>query len=298
MDIRGLKTFLAVAETRSFTRAGARLKVSQSAVSQQIRSLEESVGTAVFTRRSRSVTLTQAGNVLLPYARQILAKVEEARAVISDYEGMGRGRVAIGAGGAICHHILPQLLKEFAARFGKIEMQVLSGFSSETLARTLDGAVDLGIVVMPAGKGNIVTTEIGRDELVAIAPTGHAWQSRERIQPQDFVDERLVVYERNSRTFRIIEQFLLEDGVFPQFAMEIDDIDAVKKMVEAGLGVAVVAAWTVREETAGRTLIARPLGNSGVYRTWGLIQRAGETLTASQRGFTSICKSRFPALIE
>ena len=78
----------------------------------------------------------------------------------------------------------------------------------------------------------------------------------------------------------------------------LDDIDAVKKMVEAGLGVAVVAAWTVRDEIAGGTLIARPLGNSGVYRAWGLIQRAGETLTASQRGFTSICKSRFPALIE
>jgi DNA-binding transcriptional LysR family regulator len=297
MELRALKTFVAVAESESFTRAGARLKVSQSAVSQQIRALEKSVGSSLFTRRSRNVALTQAGNVLLPYARQILAKVEEAQAVISDYESMGRGRVAIGAGGAICHHILPQLLKEFSARFGKIEMQVLSGFSNETLDRTVNGAVDLGIVVMPAGTDGVVATDLGRDELVAIAPTGHTWENAERIRPRDFADEKLVVYERNSRTFRIIETFLLEDGVFPHFAMEIDDIDAVKKMVEAGLGVAVVAEWTVREEIAAGSLIARPLGTSGVYRTWGLVQRANETLTASQRGFIGICKSRFPALI-
>ena len=297
MEIRALKAFLAVAESHSFTRAGARMKVSQSAVSQQVRTLEESLGTPVFVRQSRRVTLTQAGRVLLPYARQILAKVDEARAMISDFEGMGRGRVALGAGGAICHHVLPQLLKEFSARFARIEVQVLAGFSSQTLARTVDGSVDLGIVVLPVSHSGITTLELGRDELVAIAPAGHAWDALDRVRAKDFADERLVVYERSSQTFRAIERFLLEDGVFPRFAMEIDDLDAVKKMVEAGLGVAVVGAWTVRDETADKTLVVRPLGNDGLYRTWGLAHRTSESLTASQRGFVGICRSRFPALI-
>jgi DNA-binding transcriptional LysR family regulator len=297
MDFRELRCFVTVAETGSFTRAGGRLEISQSAVSQQIRSLEESLGTPLFTRRTREVALTQAGNVLLPYARQILAKVDEARAVVSDFEGLGRGRVIIGAGGAICHHVLPSLLKEFTERFSKVEVQVISGFSVETLERTTDGTVDLGIVVLPVTSTGVVTSELGRDELVAIAPPGHRWASASRVKARDFLDEPLVVYERNSHTFRIIERFLLEEGVFPRFAMEISDLEAVKRMVEAGLGVAVMATWTVRDELARGSLIARTVGPRGLHRNWGIIHRANDALTASQRGFLAICRTRFPDLV-
>ncbi|MEE8311395.1 MAG: LysR family transcriptional regulator [Candidatus Binatia bacterium] len=297
MEIKALRTFIAVTETGSFTRAGQRLSVSQSAVSQQIRILEKEVGTPLFTRRARNVTPTQAGNVLLPYARQITAKADEAAAVISDFEGMGRGRVAIGAGGAICHHVLPSILSEFSARFSKIEIQVLSGFTVETLDRTLDGTVDVGLLVLPITTGGLMTTELGRDELVAIAPRGHRWESLERVRARDFSDEQVVVYNRSSRTFRILERFLLEDGVFPKFAMEISDLEAVKKMVEVGLGVSVVAAWAVRREIDDGTLISRPLAPRGLYRTWGLVRRSGETATASHRAFINICKTRFASLL-
>lgn len=297
MDIRELRTFIAVAEAGSFTRAGGRLQISQSAVSQQIRLLEESLGTPLFTRRAREVSLTQAGNVLLPYARQIVAKLEEARAVVSDYESLGRGRIVIGAGGAVCHHLLPELLKDFAQRFAKVEIQVISGFSNETLQRTIEGGVDLGIVVLPLQHTAVVSAELGRDELVAIARPGHRWTGLARVRARDFVDEPLVVYERNSHTFRIIERFLLEEGVFPRFAMEISDLEAVKRMVEAGLGVAVMATWMIREEILRGSLIARPLGTRGLHRGWGVLHRASEALTASQKGFLSICRTRFPELI-
>ena len=297
MDIRELRTFIAAAESGSFTRAGGRLQISQSAVSQQIRLLEESLGAPLFTRRARDVSLTQAGSVLLPYARQIVAKLDEARAVVSDYESLGRGRVVIGAGGAVCHHVLPQLLKEFSERFAKVEIQVISGFSNETLQRTVDGAVDLGFVVLPLQHSGVITTELGRDELVAIAPPGHHWSELARVRARDFIDEPLVVYERNSHTFRVIERFLLEEGVFPRFAMEISDLEAVKRMVEAGLGVAVMATWMVREEIRRGSLVARPVGARGLHRSWGMLHRANEALTASQKGFLSICRTRFPELV-
>ena len=297
MDIRGLRAFVAIAETESFTRAGQRMEVSQSAISQQIRSLEMSLGTALFARQARKVTLTQAGNVLLPYARQILAKVDEAAAVVSDFEAMGRGRVVIGAGGAICQHVLPQLLSDFSARFGKIEVRVISGFTSETLKRTLDGTGDVGLLVLPIDVDGIAVTELGRDELVAVAPPSHRWQNADRIRPKDFNGETLVLYNRASQTFRIVERFLLEAGVFPSFGMEISDLEAVKKMVEVGLGVSVLANWTVRREVADGTLIARPLAPSSLFRSWGLIRRANETPTASQRSFAGICQTQFPRLI-
>jgi DNA-binding transcriptional LysR family regulator len=297
MDIRSLRAFVAIAETESFTRAGQRLEVSQSAISQQIRSLEISLGTTLFARQARKVTLTQAGNVLLPYARQILAKVDEAAAVVSDFEALGRGRVVIGAGGAICHHVLPQLLSDFSERFGKIEVRVLSGFTTDTLKRTLDGTVDVGLLVLPVEVDGIAVADLGRDELVAVAPPGHAWQGQDRVKPKDFNGETLVAYNRTSQTFRIVERFLLEAGVFPSFGMEISDLEAVKKMVEVGLGVSVLASWTVRREIADGSLIARPLAPSGLYRSWGMIRRANETPTASQRSFMGICQSQFPRLI-
>lgn len=297
MEIRALRTFLAVAETGSFTRAGQKLSVSQSAVSQQIRLLEKEAGTALFSRRARSVTLTQAGNVLLPYARQITAKADEAAAVISDFEGMGRGRVAIGAGGATCLHVLPRILSEFSERFGKIEIQVTSGFSLETIERTLDGTVDLGLVVLPVNTDGLAVTELGRDELVAIGPRGHRWESLERIRARDFGGEQVVFYNRASRTFGILERFLLEEGVFPRLGMQINDLEAVKKMVEVGLGVSLVAAWTVRREVDEGVLISRPLAPRPLYRSWGLVRRANETPSASQKAFIEICRSRFGALV-
>jgi len=135
------------------------------------------------------------------------------------------------------------------------------------------------------------------DELVAIAPPGHRWDGLARVRAKDFVDEPLVVYERNSHTFRIIERFLLEDGVFARFAMEINDLEAVKRMVEAGLGVAVMATWMVRDEVRRGSLTTRPVGARGLHRAWGLLQRANESLTASQKGFASICRTRFPELV-
>jgi len=297
MEIRALRTFLAVAETGSFTRAGQRLKVSQSAVSQQIRSLEESVGSPLFSRQARNVTVTQAGNVLLPYARQILAKVDDAKAVISDFEGLGRGRIAIGASGPICHHVLPQILREFAARFGKIEIQVISGFSEETLKKTLDGTVDVGVVLLPVSHHAVAITELGRDELVAIAPGGHPWEQLDRVRARDFEGQKLVVYDRQSQTFRILERFLLESGVFPSFGMEISDLEAVKKMVEVGLGVSVVARWAVEREVEDGSLIARPLAPNGLYRSWALVRRANEAVTASHRGLIGICQAQFAKLI-
>ncbi|MBI5503475.1 MAG: LysR family transcriptional regulator [Deltaproteobacteria bacterium] len=297
MDLRALATFLTVADTGSFTRAGERLRVSQSAVSQQIRTLEEDLGASLFARQTRKVTLTQAGSVLLPYARQIVRKVEEARAVVSDFEGLGRGRVSVGTSGAVCHHILPDLVREFSSRFGKIEVHVLSGFTLETLQRTIDGTVDLGIVPLPVKESGLVITQLGRDELCAIAPRDHAWQRMERVRAKDFAGQSLVASDRRSQTFRTLERFVLEAGVFPTIVMEISDVEAVKRMVGVGLGVSVVPRWAVRKEEASGDLVVRPLGPRGVYRSWGLVRRASDSLTASQRSFVGICTSHLPVLM-
>ncbi len=297
MEIRSLRSFVAVVDNGGFTTAGRRLGISQSAVSQQVRLLEQELGATLLCRSGRRIAVTQAGDTLLPYARQILAKLDEAKAAVSDFEALGRGRVAIGAGGTVCRHILPAILREFAERFGRVDVHVVSGYSAQTVARVADGSVDFGIVVLPVQEKALVASELGRDELVAVARPDHPWAGRDVVRPQDFADERLIAYDRVSQTYRILERFLLEAGVFPRVAMEIDDLEAVKRMVSEGLGISAVARWTVQREVNEESLIVRPLGRRGLYRTWGLVRRSGEPLTAAQRGFLAVCRNRFPGLL-
>ena len=297
MEIRSLRSFVAVVDSGGFTSAGRRLGISQSAVSQQVRSLEEELGATLLSRNGRRIAVTQAGDTLLPYARQILAKLDEAKAAVADFEALGRGRVAIGAGGTVCHHILPAVLREFAERFSRVDVHVVSGYSAQTVARVADGSVDFGIVVLPVHEKALATSELGRDELVAVARPDHPWAAREVVLPRDFADEKLIAYDRVSQTYRILERFLLEAGVFPRVAMEINDLEAVKRMVSEGLGVSAVARWTVQREVSEESLIVRRLGRGGLYRTWGLVRRAGEPLTAAQRGFLAVCRNRFPSLL-
>lgn len=297
MELRALSLFAAVAETGSFTRAARKLDMSQSAVSQGIRTLEAELGTPLFTRHTRRVELAQAGDVLLPYARQILQKAAEARAVVSDFETSGRGRVTIGAGGAFCLHALPELLREFASRYGRIDIAVVSGSTEVTVQRTINGEVDLGFVVLPVQHAGLETVHLTRDELVAVAPAGHEFTKLDAIRARDFEGMPFVTYDRDSRTYRSVERFFLEAGVFPTIAMQISDLTAVKRMVAVGLGVSVVARWTVQEELRAGTLIARPLRPKGLFRNWGLVHRSRQTLTASQKNFLEICKPRVTQLL-
>jgi len=297
LDAKLLRTFATIVDLHSFTRAGRRLGLSQSAISQQIGAQERQLGVKLLVRAGSGVRPTPAGEILLHYARQILAKVDEAQRVLTAYESTGSGVLRIGAGGAACEHLLPVVLQGFHAEFPHLELRVRSGPSPLSIAALLANDLDVALLTLPVAEPKLRIFELGRDELVAILPPGHAWAGRRRLEAAEFAGQPLLVYERRSSTHRLIERTLLEAGVFPHIAMELDHLGAVTSMVRAGLGLAIVPRWAVSDDLAAGRLATLPIGKTGLFRAWGLGLRAEDHQPQTLRAFVRACQERLPALV-
>jgi DNA-binding transcriptional LysR family regulator len=297
LDARLLRTFVTIVDLRSFTRAGRRLGLSQSAISQQLGSQERMLGVKLLVRAGKGVRPTPAGEILLQYARQILQKVDEAYRVLTAYESTGAGVLRVGAGGAACEHLLPSVLQSFHDEFPHLELRVQSGPSRLTIERLLEGELDVGMITLPVTESRLRLFELGRDELVAIAAPSHPWAARRRIEGRELAGQPLLVYERRSSTHHIVERMLLEAGVFPRIVMEMDHLGAVSSMVKAGLGLAVVPRWAVADDINAGRLIALSIGKHGLSRAWGLGLRAEAHQPQTLHAFVRTCLERLPPLM-
>ncbi|MGH7860288.1 MAG: LysR family transcriptional regulator substrate-binding protein, partial [Candidatus Binatia bacterium] len=207
------------------------------------------------------------------------------------------GLLRIGAGGAACHYLLPRVLKEFHESLPKVELQVFSGHTQLTVDRLLDGDLDAGLLTLPVSHHKLRIVDLGRDELVAIVASSHPWSGRKRVDPGDFAGEPLLVYERRSQTFQLIQRVLLEAGVFPKLAMEMDHLEAVIEMVRVGFGVAVVPRWTAGPNGRNADLVTLPIGRNGVYRKWGLgfVEKSHQPQIL--KAFVRLSAERLPAML-
>ncbi len=297
LETKQLKIFKTIVEVGSFTRAGARLNLSQPAISQHIRALEEHLGVPVLLRVGKRARPTPAGEVLLHCAEQVLDKIEDAERLLAEQGVGGGGVVRIGGADAACQHLLPPVLKEFMAQFPRVHVQLAGAHTNATIGRVLAGELDLGIVTLPIETDRIRVTELGRDELVAVVAPDHAWAERRRVQAADFGDEPLILYDRESRMTESLLQFLLEEGVFPRVTMEVDQVPVVKELVRTGLGIAVLPAWAVRADVESGELCAVAIGTQGLARTWCLAALANGAQPAAMKALVRLCVDHLPRLL-
>lgn len=297
LETKQLKIFKTIVEVGSFTRAGARLNLSQPAISQHIRALEEHLGVPVLLRVGKRARPTPAGEVLLHCAEQVLDKIEDAERLLAEQGVGGGGVIRIGGGDAVCQHLLPPVMKEFLAQFPRVHLHLSSSHGNATVARVLGGELDLGLVTLPVETDRIRVTEVGRDELVAIVRPDHAWAERRRVQASDFVDEPLVLYNRESRLTDVLLRFLLEEGVFPRVTTEVDQVVVVKELVRLGVGVAVLPAWAVRSEVESGMLRALPVGAQGLTRSWCLAALDNGAQPAALKAIVRLCVDQLPRLL-
>jgi DNA-binding transcriptional LysR family regulator len=297
METKQLRTFLTIIDTESFTRAGRRLGLSQSAISQQIGALERQLGVKLLRRTGAGAKPSAAGEILAHYARQVVRKIDEAQRVLSDFDTNGSGVLRVGAGGAACHYLLPQILKEMRRLYPKLDLHVVSGPTQTTVERLLEAELDVGILTLPVTHARLRIVPVGRDELVAIVAPAHPWSTNRRIQATDFADQPLLIYERRSQTYRLIERVLLEVGVFPKVAMEMDHLEAVTAMVRDGLGVAIVPRWAICEELAAAQLVALPIGRTGLSRAWGLAVMEQDHQPLALKALLRLCSDRLPPML-
>lgn len=297
LETKQLKIFKTIVEVGSFTRAGARLNLSQPAISQHIRALEEHLGVPVLLRVGKRARPTPAGEVLLHCAEQVLDKIEDAERLLAEQGVGGGGVLRIGGADAACQHLLPPVLKEFLGQFPRVHLELAGGHTTTTLGRVLAGELDLGLVTLPVDTDRIRVTEVGRDELVAVVRPDHAWADRRRVPAADFTDQPLILYDRESRMTETLLQFLLEEGVFPRVTVEVDQVEVVKELVRLGLGVAVLPAWSVRPDVENGDLRAIAVGAQGLTRAWCLATLDNGAQPAALKALVRLCVEHLPRLL-
>ncbi|MGA4838341.1 LysR family transcriptional regulator [Streptomyces sp. G45] len=273
MQFQQLLYFVAVAETRHFTRAAERVHVSQPSLSQQVRALERELGAELFSRARGNITLTDAGEALLPLARRILADADTARIEVQELAQLRRGRVRLGATPSLCTGLLPQVLRAFHDQHPGIQLLIEEGGSHDLVRHLARGALDLALVVLPLPSPSpaLTTVELLTEDLVVVSsPQAPGLGTTARVA--DLQGERLVMFRHGYDLRELTVAACRAEGFEPEFAVEGGEMDAVLGFVRAGLGVAVVPRMVA--ERAGSDLTMTPLSRPRLRRTIALAHRS------------------------
>lgn len=267
MTIKQLSYFLAVVDTGRFTQAAALCRVAQPTLSKQIRSLEEDLGETLVTRGHDNVTPTAAGEALLPLARRIVADSETARMEIAELAGLRKGRLRLGATPSLCVSVVADVLEVYHGRYPGIALHVSEGGSQDLVSDLQRGQLDVALVIdRGVTVADLALTPVLREELVVVSAPG--WPDLgDHIGIAELAVHPLVVNRLGYELREVTLAACAAAGVTPRIAVEGGEMDAVLRMVERGLGVAIVPSLVL----AGHpTLRATRLDTSGEHaeRAW------------------------------
>ncbi len=261
-----LAIFQAVAEKGSFSRAAEALEISQPAVSRQVAELESRLGLRLLDRLPRGTSLTQAGVILSQYVAQIQALEKNAAAAMTDMRGLTSGRIAIGASTTIGAYLLPPLVAEFSRHNPRIEVQIRIDNTQVIHQALLAGDLHIAFTEGFAEDPHLRATVFYTDELIAIVPPGHPLLKLPQVTLKQFLSEPLILREPGSGTRAVIERHMRRAGVALKPKLELTSPEAIKHLVMAGAGVAIVSALTVQLEIASGQLKSLPLAACRIQR--------------------------------
>jgi DNA-binding transcriptional LysR family regulator len=251
-----IEAFLEVARRQNLSRAAEALFVSQPTLTARLQSLEAALGEQLFVRTRRGMRLTEAGDAFLPYAEHAVAALADGRERLAELRRGVAGRLVLGAPPTVSTYTLPALLARFSAEHPGVRLAVKTGTSEEVLDMVLHDQVQLGIIRALANQ-EIETIPLYTDTLVLIAGPGHRLArspAGRQARMADLAGEVLVLFGRSSSYLEFTTATFRQAGVLPGSVLELDNIEAAKKMVERGLGVSLVPASTVAGELAAGTL--------------------------------------------
>jgi DNA-binding transcriptional LysR family regulator len=276
MQIGHLRCFLAVAEQRHFTRAGRELGLAQPSVSSQVRRLESELGSELFHRMKGNVTLTPAGEALLPFARRILTDVDAASSELRESGAQVRGRLSIGATPSLAATLVPPVLARFHSAYPAVDLVLREAGSGDLVTALEEGALDVALVILPVRHDVLETQPLLREELVLALARTHPLAKRRTISVADLRDVPLVMFREGYDLRNATEAACRAAGFAPTFAVEGGEMDGVLRLTAAGLGAAIVPSLVV--EPRG-PLHAVRIAQSALTRTIGLAHRRDRRLS-------------------
>ncbi len=275
VDLQKIETFLCAAENLSFSETAKQLHLSQPAVSHQIKTLEHDLGAILFDRSSGGLHLTEAGQLLLPWARRLLHDTAGLQAMMSSLQDVA-GELRIACSTTAGKYVLPQLAARFRLRYPGIQVRIPACASEQVIPDVLEGDVHLGVVSREVGDANLEMQEFFHDTVRLIVPSAHRWASRASIEPAELLEEAVILREPTSGTRRVLLEELakhdisLEDlNVF----MELGNAEAIVRTVADGYGVGFVSELAAAYALEQGSLMAVPISGLNLQRAIYMVRK-------------------------
>lgn len=290
MDLFQLEAFVAVVREGSFSKAAKALYRTQPAISQIIKRLEDEIGTPLFDRNSRRGVLTDAGQVLLEHAERLLNFKSQAIAALDDVRHLRSGQLIIASNELTCLYLLP-VLHEYRKLYPNVRLSIRRALASRIPSEVRDYGAEIGVVTYHPLDAALESVVVYRDELAFVVPPTHAFASRREVSIKELGGEPFVAHHVTSPYRAKVLETFRKRRVTLQMPVEMPTIDAIKKFVAAGNGVALLPAIAIEGELARRELIRVLVPELAFERPVRLVYRRGGSLSQSARAFLSVAEA-------
>ncbi len=292
MDLRQLEIIRAIADTGSFTAAGAKLHVSQSAISRQILLLEDELGEPVFHRIGRRIRITPAGESLLQLSHRVFQDLEDTVSAISDKQESLNGTMRLVGGMTVCLYVFPALLAEMRRIHPHLDLKITVGTAERSMAMLRSGGGDLGLITLPIDATDLVSVPVLEEELLLVTYPAHPLAKKKAITPADLSRQHFIVFETGSITRKLVEEFFAQERIKPEIVMETENVEIIKAMVRHGLGISIIPWQAAAAEVRTKQLFCSRIAGHALKRQTGWLypkmSRLPRTVSEVIRVFDSV----------
>ncbi len=290
MQIESLKVFCDLAETESFTKAAQINGVTQSAVSQQISSLERTFKSLLIERSKKKFRLTREGQMLYDFSKQIIQTYESLHSKLQELKDIISGTIRVATIYSIGLHDLPPYIKKFLKNYPTVNVHVEYRRANQVYDDVLSNVVDMGLVAYPAKDSKLEIVALHKDPLVLICHPQHPFARQKSIRFKALTGQKFIGFEPDIPTRKALDRILKEHGVDPKHAMEFDNIETVKRAVEIDAGISIVPRGTITQEVSKQTLVALALEDGDFYRPIAAIYKKNKVLSPAMKQFLAMLK--------
>ena len=290
MQIESLKVFCDLAETESFTKAAQINSVTQSAVSQQISSLERTFKSLLIERSKKKFRLTREGQVLYDYSKQIIQTYESLHSKLQDLKDIISGTIRVATIYSIGLHDLPPYIKKFMKIYSTVNVHVEYRRANQVYDDVMSNIVDMGLVAYPQKDSKLEIIPLRKEPLVLICHPQHPFAKQKNIKLKMLTGQKVIGFEPDIPTRKALDKIFREYGVDVKHVMEFDNVETVKRAVEIDAGISIVPIGTVTQEINKNTLAAVEIEDGEFFRPLAAIYKKNKVLSPAIKQFLTILK--------
>ena len=288
MNFYQLAYFKKVSETNSMSRAAEKLRITQPAISKQIKALEDELGERLFDRIGKKVYLTRTGEVLYSHADRILRSVEEAKIAVKDMSAECSGELIIGTSDHISIHRLPDVLKSYISAFPNVDLKLRCHRSETILELVNRNLVDLGVITLPHALARLVSKTIWKDPMSLVFLKNHPLATLRVIRLKDVAKYGMILPEPGTATRKMIDLAFSQKGLSPNVTMEVAYLETIKSLVKVGLGISILPDKAVDSEVKSGALVKSRIADASCSRDLGVVYLKDKFLSKPMREYLKL----------